>query len=134
MSDTDRDHLLDYSIPQLLRWRVAKSGDKTALREKDFGRWISYSWDQYYDFTRKTGLGLRALGFAKDEKIAVISDNIPEVLYVAIGAQAVGGISIGLYQTTLPDEIAQILDALEVSVVFCNDQEQVDKVDRKSVV
>ena len=128
MSDTDREHLLDYSIPQLLRWRVERSGDKTALREKDFGRWISYTWDQYYDYTRKTGLGLRELGFSKDEKIAIISDNIPEVLYVAIGAQAIGGISIGIYQTTLPDEIAQILDTLEVSVVFCNDQEQVDKV------
>ncbi len=124
----DTEYLLSLSIPQLLRWRVEASGDKTALREKDFGRWISYSWDQYYDFTRKTGLGLRQIGFSKDDKIAIISDNIPEVLYVAIGAQALGGISAGIYQTTLPDEIGQIIDSLDVSVVFCNDQEQVDKV------
>ncbi len=124
----NRDHLLEYSIPQLMRWRVNTSGDRTALREKDLGRWIPYSWNQYYDYTRKAGLGLRALGFGKEDKIAIICDNIPEVLFMAIGAQAVGGISVGIYQTSLPDEIAGIIEHLDVSVVFCSDQEQVDKV------
>ncbi len=124
----NRDHLLAYSIPQLLRWRVNTSGNRTALREKDFGRWISYSWDQYYDYTRKAGMGLKKIGFEKQDKVALICDNIPEVLFVAIGAQAVGGISAGIYQTSLPDEIAQIIEYLDVSVVFCSDQEQVDKV------
>ena len=41
---------------------------------------------------------------------------------------AMGGIAAGIYQTSLPDEIAGILNYLDVSVVFCNDQEQVDKV------
>jgi long-chain acyl-CoA synthetase len=123
-----RDHLLDYSIPQLLRWRVGTSGAKTALREKDFGRWIPYTWEEYYDHTRRAGLGLREIGFARDDKIALICDNIPEVLFVAIGAQALGGVSAGIYQTTLPDEIAQIVDHLDISVVFCSDQEQVDKL------
>jgi long-chain acyl-CoA synthetase len=124
----NRDHLLQYTIPQLLRWRVETSGDKVALREKDFGCWNCYSWNQYYDRVRKTGLGLREIGFKKEDKIAIISDNIPEALYIAIGAQAVGGISSAIYQTSLPEEIGGILDYLNVTVVFCNDQEQVDKV------
>jgi len=123
-----RDHLLQYSIPQLLRWRVKETGDKVALREKDFGCWNNYTWDQYYNFVRKTGLGLKEIGFGKEDKIAIISDNIPETLYMAIGAQAVGGISAAIYQTSLPEEIGPILEYLNVSVVFCNDQEQVDKV------
>ncbi|MCF8027303.1 MAG: AMP-binding protein [Desulfobacteraceae bacterium] len=124
----NRDHLLQYSIPQLLRWRVKTSGNQTALREKDFGRWIPYTWNEYYDYTRRASLGLKQIGFGRQDKIALICDNIPEVLFVAIGAQAAGGISAGIYQTTLPDEIAQIIDDLEISVVFCSDQEQVDKV------
>ena len=124
----NRDHLLENSIPQLLRWRVKASGTRTALREKDFGRWIPYSWEQYYEHVRRAGMGLREIGFGKDDKIALICDNIPEVLFVAIGAQSLGGISAGIYQTTLPDEIAQIIDHLDVSVVFCSDQEQVDKL------
>ena len=111
-----------------MRWRVKATGNKVALREKDFGYWNSYTWNQYYDFVRKAGLGLRKIGFKKGDKLAIISDNIPETLYMAIGAQAVGGISAAIYQTSLPDEIEGILNYLNISIVFCNDQEQVDKV------
>jgi long-chain acyl-CoA synthetase len=124
----NKDHLVQYSIPQLLRWRVEATGNKVALREKDFGCWNSYTWNQYYDFVRKTGLGLNKIGFRKEDKIAIISDNIPETFFVAIGAQAVGGVSAAIYQTSLPDEIGDILEYLNVRIVFCNDQEQVDKV------
>ena len=124
----DRNHLLQHTIPQLLRWRVNETGDKVALREKDFGRWNSYTWNHYYDAVRKTGLGLKEIGFGKGDKVAIISDNIPETLYVAIGAQAVGGFSSAIYQTSLPEEIGDIINYLDVKVVFCNDQEQVDKV------
>jgi long-chain acyl-CoA synthetase len=124
----NQDHLVKHTIPQLLRWRVKATGKKVALREKDFGCWISYTWDEYYAFVRKVGLGLLKIGFAKGDKLAIISDNIPETLYMAIGAQAVGGISAAIYQTSLPDEIGGILEYLNVGIVFCNDQEQVDKV------
>lgn len=119
---------MSYSIPQLLRWRVGTSANKVAIREKDFGCWNSYSWSQYYDQVRRAGLGLQKIGFGKGDILAIISDNIPEILYIAIGAQAVGGISSAIYQTSLPEEIGDILEYLEVSVVFCSDQEQVDKV------
>jgi long-chain acyl-CoA synthetase len=124
----NRDRLAELSIPQLLRWRVETSGNKVALREKEFGCWNSYTWAQYYDFVRKTGLGLRKIGLKKEDKIAIVSDNIPETFYVAIGAQSVGAVSAAIYQTSLPDEIGGILEYLDVSIVFCNDQEQVDKV------
>lgn len=124
----NQEHLLQHSIPQLLRWRVKATGEKIALREKDLGYWHNYTWNQYYDYVRKTGLGLKKTGFEKGDKIAILSDNIPETLYMAIGAQAVGGISAAIYQTSLPEEIGGILEYLNVSIVFCSDQEQVDKV------
>ncbi|OEU47587.1 MAG: long-chain fatty acid--CoA ligase [Desulfobulbaceae bacterium S5133MH15] len=122
------DHLLEYSIPQLLRWRVNSTPKRPALREKDFGIWNTYTWEDYYDYVRKTALGLRAIGLGKDDTIAIISDNIPELLFVAIGGHCLGAISAGIYQTSMPAEIAQIIQYLKVSAVFCDNQEQVDKV------
>jgi long-chain acyl-CoA synthetase len=122
------DNLLEYSIPQLLRWRVKKTPKSSALREKDFGIWNTYTWKDYYDQVRKTALGLKAIGIDKGDVIAIISDNIPEVLFTAIGAHSIGAISAGIYQTSMPAEIAQILGYLKVSAVFCDNQEQVDKV------
>ena len=125
----DREQLLlQFSIPQLLRWRFENTPQKVALREKDFGIWRAYTYAEYYAYVRKVGLGLDALGFGKDDKLALIGDNIPEMLFTAVGAMTVGGVGAGIYQTSLPDEIAGILNYLEVSVVFCDDQEQVDKL------
>ena len=124
----NKDDLLEFSIPQLLRWRVQSTGDKVALREKDFGCWNSYTWNQYYDYVCKTSLGLLEIGLKKGDIIALIGDNIPEMLFIALGAQSVGAISAGIYQTTMPDEIAQLLTYMKVTVVFCDDQEQVDKL------
>ena len=122
------EELLEYSIPQLLRWRVKNSPDRPALKEKDFGIWNTYTWKDYYNYVRKTALGLKAIGLGKGDTIAIISDNIPEVLFTAIGGHCLGAISAGIYQTSMPHEIAQILGYLKVSVVFCDNQEQVDKV------
>ena len=120
--------LLEYSIPQLLRWRVKETPKRPALKEKDFGIWNTYSWEDYYDHVRKTALGLKSIGIKKGDVIAIISDNIPEILFTAIGGHAIGAISAGIYQTSMPAEIAQILGYLKVSAVFCDNQEQVDKV------
>ncbi|MGD8847177.1 MAG: AMP-binding protein [Desulfobacteraceae bacterium] len=127
MDDTEQ-LLLQLSIPQLLRWRFENTPKKVALREKEFGIWRAYTYEEYYATVRSVGLGLDALGFGKDDKLALIGDNIPEMLFTAVGAMAVGGIGAGIYQTSLPDEIAGILNYLDVSMVFCDDQEQVDKL------
>jgi len=124
----DNTELLNFTIPQLLRWRVRETGNKVALREKDFGFWNNYTWNDYYDLVRKVALGLEKVGVKKGDKLALIGDNIPEMLFVAIGAQSMGAISAGIYQTTLPDEIAQLLTYMDVTAVFCDDQEQVDKL------
>lgn len=125
---TNSEELFQYTIPQLLRWRVQQTGDRVALREKDFGIWRSLTWNQYYELVRKTALGLSRLGMQKGDKIALITDNIPEMLIVSIGAQSLGGISAGIYQSSLPHEIADIINYLKVTFVFCDDQEQVDKM------
>jgi long-chain acyl-CoA synthetase len=125
---SNNDHLLEYSIPQLLRWRVGTSPKRPALREKDFGIWNTYTWEDYYDHVRKTALGLKHIGLTQGDTIAILSDNIPELLFTAIGAHSIGAISAGIYQTSMPAEIAQILQYLKVAVVFCDNQEQVDKV------
>ena len=124
----DKSELLNFTIPQLLRWRVKETGTKVALREKDFGYWNNYTWNDYYEYVRKIALGLEKVGVKKGDKLALIGDNIPEMLFMAIGAQSLGAVSAGIYQTTLPDEIADLINYMEVTAVFCDDQEQVDKL------
>jgi len=124
----DREHLFENTIPQLLLRRARSTGDKVALREKDYGYWNSYTWNQYHDLVRKIALGLTRIGLKKGDRLALIGDNIPELLFIALGTQSIGAISAGIYQTSLPDEIADLLDYMDISIIFCDDQEQVDKI------
>ncbi|MBN2060534.1 MAG: AMP-binding protein [Deltaproteobacteria bacterium] len=123
-----KDDLLNYTIPQMLQRRARLSPNKVALREKDHGYWNRYTWSEYYGMVRKTALGLKKIGLREGDKLALIGDNIPEMFFLAIGTQSLGAISAGIYQTTLPDEIAQLLDYMDIKIVFCDDQEQVDKI------
>lgn len=117
-----------YTLPQLLRLRAYQEGQRVALRQKDFGIWNEVTFGQYYQHVIDFAHGLLSLGFAKGERLAVISDNIPEWLYAELGAQSVGGISVGVYQSSLPPEIAFVLSYTQTAFVMAEDQEQVDKL------
>src|SRR6185503_5846408 len=62
------------------------------------------------------------------DSTAIISDNRPEWLFADLGAQALGVLSAGVYVTNPPPDVAYVLNHCRARVVFCEDQEQVDKV------
>lgn len=116
------------TLPKLLRANAERFGDRVAFREKDLGIWQRISWREYLEHARAFGLGLLELGFRRGQVLAIVGDNRPELFYAAMGVQGIGGISYGLYQDSLPEQLAQLIDFSEARVVFCEDQEQVDKV------
>ncbi|MBT3307618.1 MAG: hypothetical protein HN377_14205, partial [Alphaproteobacteria bacterium] len=59
--DTPNSETLD-TFPKLLAENVRVRGDKPASREKDFGIWLSWTWNQVADEIRALACGLAALG------------------------------------------------------------------------
>lgn len=118
----------DDTFPKLLVRNAGSFGDRTALREKEFGIWQSFSWREYHDRVRDFSLGLQALGMRRGDKVAIIGDNRPEWIWSEIAAQAAGGASVGLYQDSNLNEVAYVIDHCDASFVVAEDQEQVDKM------
>ncbi|OZM56134.1 long-chain fatty acid--CoA ligase [Lottiidibacillus patelloidae] len=116
------------TIPQMLAENKETMAKKTALREKDYGIWNEFSWVDYFDNVKSLALGLASLGFKRDDKLAIIGDNRPEWIFSELAAQSLGGISVGIYQESLPNEIAYVLNDCHAQVVVVEDQEQVDKL------
>jgi long-chain acyl-CoA synthetase len=51
------------TLPKLLARNARKfAHGKVALREKEFGLWQSFTWQDYYDHVRHFCLGLISLG------------------------------------------------------------------------
>ncbi len=116
------------TIPQYLLAQAAKLPNKTAMREKEFGIWKELTWKQLREEVKSLSIGLKELGFERGDKLAIIGDNRPEWIMAEVAAQAIGGISVGLYQDSLPKEIAYILNHCDAKIVVAEDQEQVDKL------
>ncbi|MDR5702680.1 MAG: AMP-binding protein [Armatimonadota bacterium] len=117
------------TLPKLLMHNAQRFGHgKVAFREKEMGIWQGITWQEYLNHVRTFSLGLVELGFQKGEVLAIIGDNRPELYYAALGAQAAGGISYALYQDSLAEQLAILLDFSDARFVFCEDQEQADKV------
>ena len=119
----------DKPFPMLLqRNALSYEESRVALREKEYGIWQPVTWRSYYDHVRYFSLGLKALGFKKYDKLAIIGDNRPEWLYAELAAQSLGGIPLGIYQDSILTEVAYIINHSEARIVVAEDQEQVDKV------
>ncbi|MGH3714754.1 MAG: AMP-binding protein [Micromonosporaceae bacterium] len=118
------------TFPKLLRTLAAERPDDVALQEKRYGIWQPLSWAGYQQRVRDFAHGLASLGVRRGDVVAVLGDNRPEWLISELAAQCLGACVVGVYPTSIGEEIVHILSTGEVSVVIAEDQEQVDKLIR----
>ncbi|MBX6378682.1 MAG: AMP-binding protein, partial [Clostridia bacterium] len=119
----------DLTLPQLLHHRAQQYGSRRiALREKDLGIWQELTWQDYFDNVRLFALGLAALGFRRGDKLAILGDNRPEWIWAELACQALGGVSVGIFQDSVASEVAYVIQHCDAVIVVAEDQEQVDKV------
>ncbi|EPX77873.1 AMP-binding protein [Litoreibacter arenae] len=116
------------TLPRLLARNVAEFGDKPAYREKEFGIWQSWTWAEAAEEIEALALGLLTLGVNEGDHIAIIGRNRPYMYWSMVAAQMVGAVPVPLYQDSVADEIAYVLDHCGARFVIAQDQEQIDKV------
>src|SRR5437764_11818627 len=116
------------TYPKLLRLNAKEHGREIAMREKDFGLWKLFSWNDYQTRVREFALGMIELGLGRGDVIGIIGDNRPDWVSAEIATHAIGGMSLGLYRDGLDEEAAYLLSYGEARLVFAEDEEQVDKL------
>jgi long-chain acyl-CoA synthetase len=116
------------TYPKLLRLNASEYGGEIALREKDFGLWRTFTWNDYQARVHDFALGMVELGLASGDVIGIIGDNRPDWVSAEIATHAIGAMSLGLYRDVLEEEAAYLLNYGEARLVFAEDEEQVDKL------
>jgi long-chain acyl-CoA synthetase len=116
------------TLPRFLLRNARDLAARPALREKDRGIWQTWTWAQSCDEVRDFALGLAALDLRRGERLSVIGDNRPRLYWAQLAAQAIGGVSVPVYQDSIAKELAYVWNHAEVAVIVAEDQEQVDKV------
>jgi long-chain acyl-CoA synthetase len=116
------------TVPKLLLRNAAQYGARPALRRKDLGIWQTWTWAQLEDEVRAFAIGLRKLGLARGDAVAIIGDNRPRLYASFAAVQSLGAVAVPIYQDAVADEMAYVLDHAEVKFAVVQDQEQVDKL------
>jgi long-chain acyl-CoA synthetase len=116
------------SLPELFTDQVARRGDALALRFKAYGIWHRISWRRYAEEVDRVAAALLALGLRPGENVAVLGENRPEWLYCHLGIMTAGGVTVGVYPTSAPDQVTYLLNHCEARLIFVDNEEQLEKV------
>ena len=116
------------SLTQLLQQHAEHYPDDIAMRQKEFGIWQETTWRQYRNRTHAIAAGLIHLGIGPHEHVGIISENRQEWIVSQLGINSAGAVTCGIYPTSPAAEVVYLLDSADCKAIFCEDQEQVDKV------
>jgi len=115
------------TLPQLFLKKSRERGDRVAMREKDFGIWQCYSWNDYRGYAMNIANGLLSLGMQRGDMISILSEDCKEWVFVDSGNLLAGGISNGVYPTYQPRQVEHALTDSGTRFLFVEDEEQLDK-------
>lgn len=122
------DVLQHDTFAKLLAHNAATHSRQIAMREKSFGIWNAFTWEDVHLRVKQMALGMQALGVQRGDVVALIGDNRPEWVWGELAAHAIGGMSLGLYQDSIGDEVSWLLRYAEAKLIVAEDEEQVDKL------
>jgi len=121
------------TLPAMFWSAVAARGDRTWLRQKEFGLWRSWSWNDTATAVREIAHGLMALGFERGQTASILSNTVVEWVLADLAVLSCGGVSSGIYPTDAAAQVHYLCDDSRTTVLFVEDDEQLDKALQASV-
>ncbi|MFL0910879.1 long-chain fatty acid--CoA ligase [Vibrio parahaemolyticus] len=116
------------TFPKVLQHNAKHWPQEVAMREKEFGIWREFTWQDYEDRVKWMALALEDLGLGEQDVVGLLGDNRPEWVWGELAAHAIKGFSLGIYQDSMHEEVAYLINYAKAKVVIAEDEEQCDKL------
>jgi long-chain acyl-CoA synthetase len=108
---------------------------EAALVAKENGIWRKYSTAEIKDIVDKLATGLLALGISSNDmsvegrdKVAILSKNRPEWIFLDLAVQKIGAVLVPVYPTVHVNDLEFVLNDARVKLVFVNEEDLFVKV------
>jgi long-chain acyl-CoA synthetase len=106
---------------------VNQRGSQLMMREKKFGIWQSWDWQQAGEAVRQISMGLMANGFEVGDCASILSNTRLEWVLADMAVLSAGGVSNGIYPTDAVSQVQYLCEDSRTTVLFVEDEEQLDK-------
>ena len=117
------------TLSQLFLNTVRSYPKENILMRKVEGRYAPISTREFDSRVRAFSLGLRKLGFAAGEKLVIFSENRPEWVMTDFAALSLGGITVPIYTSLMPEQLKYIIDQSDAAIVVCSNRELWQKIE-----
>lgn len=116
------------NIYQLFRQQTAKYGDRAVFHTRRDGAWATRSWREFEDHVHAFASALITNRLTPGASVAILAGSIPEWTIADIGTIAAGGVGVGIYPTSSPEQIQYIINHSDAEVVFVDSSPQLAKL------
>jgi len=118
-----------------LDWQLQNHPKEDMLAAKEGGVWKKYSTAQTKDIVDRLSAGLSAIGISANDmsiegrdKVAVLSKNRPEWIFLDLATQQLGAVLVPIYPTVHVNDLEFVLNDAKVKMIFVNDEDLFLKV------
>jgi len=114
-------------LARMIRRRIPLYQDKTALKDRADGPWVSVTWKEMGETADALAKAILACGIKAGDRVGIFSQNRAAWTLADLAILSIRGITVPIYATNSADEAAYIVDDAGINLLFVNDQEQYDK-------
>lgn len=108
---------------------ASEQHEGTALKFQRDGEWTEISYAELGEHVKANAKGLLALGIEPGDRVAILGETSAEWTLADLAALCIGAVVAPIYHTNSPDECRHVLEDSEAKLVFCEDAEQLGKIE-----
>lgn len=117
------------TLPELLLNTLKSYPKAEHLLVKRGERFAPISTDEFGTNIRHLSLGLKDLGLAKGDKLIILSENRPEWTMTDFACLCLGGVTVPVYTTLVPEQVKYIIGDCDAKVVVFSNEELWAKIE-----
>lgn len=117
------------TLPQIFLNTAKTYRKESLLLYKKAGHYVSISTQEFEDRVKFLSLGLTDLGLRAGDKLILLSENGPDWVMTDFANLCLGGITVPVYTSLMPEQVKYIIDDSDAKTVVCSTPELWKKVD-----
>ena len=116
------------NIYSLFREQTAKYRGENVFYTREDKGWHVQTWNDFEEQVYDFACALSAKGLTKGASVAILAGNVPEWTIVDVATIAAGGVGVGIYPTSSPEQCEYIINHSDAEFLFVDSLKQLEKI------